>query len=158
MEKEIWKKVPHTDYQASSKGRIRKITMMTPKITAGGYVTVFHRLKSGYHYPGVHSLVAEAFIGKRPKGKFVNHKDGNKQNNTPENLEWVTRKENAEHAVKMGLYKSGEDHYRSKLCNSNAMELRSMWETGKYTSTYLAKRYGVSRSTAHKIATGKGYK
>lgn len=51
----------------------------------------------------VHHLVAEAFIGPRPAGKQINHKDGDPQNNRAENLEWVTASENLKHAHRTGL-------------------------------------------------------
>ena len=45
----------------------------------------------------VHRLVANTFLGNAPCGHEVNHKDGNKQNNSVENLEWVTKSENQRH-------------------------------------------------------------
>lgn len=53
-------------------------------------------------YP-LHRLVAEHFI-PNPKGLTqVNHKDGNRLNNTVENLEWVSPSENVKHAYRTGL-------------------------------------------------------
>lgn len=46
----------------------------------------------------VHSLVMLAFVGPRPEGKEVNHKDGNKGNNSLDNLEYVTKSENVRHS------------------------------------------------------------
>lgn len=50
---------------------------------------------------GIHQLVARQFIeNDDPLNKTqVNHKDGNKQNNHVENLEWATAKENMRHSV-----------------------------------------------------------
>ena len=57
----------------------------------------------------VHRLVLLAFIGEHPEGKnIVNHKDGDKTNNSLENLEWVTSQENTQHAVDTGLLHSSE--------------------------------------------------
>lgn len=68
--------------------------------------------KRGYKYirtsnknSQVHRLVAKAFVPNPEKKQYVNHKDGNKQNNHYSNLEWVTCKENAQHAIKNGLTK-----------------------------------------------------
>lgn len=69
--------------------------------TKKGYMRV-DLYKDGFrkHYK-VHRLVAQAFI-KNPDGKSqVNHKDGNKKNNSVTNLEWVTDAENKEHQKRM---------------------------------------------------------
>jgi hypothetical protein len=59
----------------------------------------------------IHSFVALAFLGSRPKGKVINHKDGDKQNNRAINLEYVTHSENFRHAVVMGMMRRASGYY-----------------------------------------------
>ncbi len=53
----------------------------------------------------LHRMVATAFISNPKNKPEVNHKDGNKSNNVRSNLEWMTKKENLDHARKNGFIK-----------------------------------------------------
>lgn len=61
----------------------------------GGYLNVALVTNSQtVKYIRVHRIVAQAFIDNKDNKPYVNHLDGNRQNNKVENLEWVTPKEN----------------------------------------------------------------
>jgi len=58
---------------------------------------------------GVHALVMAAFVGPRPAGQCVNHRDGDKANNRLANLEYTTTRRNILHAkaIRAGLLPAG---------------------------------------------------
>ena len=107
---EIWKAIVNYEglYEVSNLGRVRslnykrtgKIKVLRPRPSKLGYLDI--RLsKNGKVKPfKVHRLVAYAFIpNDNPIEKTqVNHKDFNRQNNSVENLEWVSHKENIKHS------------------------------------------------------------
>ncbi len=106
MNAEIWKPCVGFEnfYEVSDLGRVRRTgkDVLAFKKHSGGYVMVcLHVNRPAYRT--VHSLVCEAFIGPRPEGAEINHRDANKQNNYPSNLEYVTHAENMRHAVENGL-------------------------------------------------------
>lgn len=67
----------------------------------------------------LHRIIAKFYFGELPKGYCVNHKDGNKLNNHPNNLEYITLAENTIHSIKMGLH----------ICNRP--ELLSTYKDGR---------------------------
>ena len=73
--------------------------------STNGYVYVFLCNNGKYRNIRVHRLVAEAFIPNPNNLPQINHKDGNKQNNKVDNLEWCTCQENIRHAIKNNLFK-----------------------------------------------------
>ena len=52
----------------------------------------------------LHRVITKLYYGELPNGYCVNHKDGNKLNNHPNNLEYITLAENTKHSVKLGLH------------------------------------------------------
>ena len=103
---EQWREIPGYEglYEVSNCGRIRKgDRLKSLRSDKGGYLNVWLSKNGIQKCLKVHRLVALAFI-KNPEGKrTINHKDGNKQNNNVENLEWATHSENIMHANETGL-------------------------------------------------------
>lgn len=126
--KEIWKPIKDYEglYEISNFGNVKilarnytrynyltkryNIIKVKEKITQGttngGYRRICltkNKVEKNKH---IHKLVAEAFIPNPNNYSYVNHIDGNKQNNYIDNLEWCTLYQNNTHAYKTGLRKS----------------------------------------------------
>lgn len=84
--------------------RLTKLKKLKISKTKAGYlhVSLWHKWKCTHIL--VHRAVALTFIPNINNLPEINHKDGNKNNNSKFNLEWVTHKDNIRHAFKMGLY------------------------------------------------------
>jgi hypothetical protein len=118
---EIWKAIPdHEDYEVSDFGRVRRIApgrktfvgkILRDQNTGAGYRSVALTKNGRAVRKYVHRLVALAFLGPPPRGREVNHRDGDKLNNSLANLEYVTRSQNNDHAFALGLKPKGKDHH-----------------------------------------------
>jgi len=105
---------------------------MKTSIDKDGYSTItLKNDRNGYSHFGIHRLMMIAF---RPidnmENMQVNHIDGNKLNNSLDNLEWVTCEENLAHTRKTGLNKTfgqiGDKHPNSKITEEEAKEIISL--------------------------------
>jgi len=128
---EVWKDINGYKglYQISNKARIRSIDRYVNNIK-GRALRKGKVLKQSIHINGyykitlskcsklktyrLHRLVALHFIPTSSTKLVVNHKDGNKLNNSLSNLEWCTRSEDSQHALRLGLQTSGKTDKRSK--------------------------------------------
>jgi hypothetical protein len=195
---EEWRAVPGYEHshEVSSLGRVRRVShvrngpppprYLRSSLQDRGYFTVGLRVKGRQKVLQVHALVAAAFLGPRPEGLQVNHIDGVKTNNRAENLEYVTHKENAQHAARMGLMASGdrngsktrpdrvargdrsgsrlhpekrprgEASNLSKLTEAQVREIKSRAAAGT-TPAQLAREYGVSTAAIRLIVIGRNW-
>lgn len=103
----IWKEYPkNKNYLVSNTGLIkskRYDKVLTPKDNWDGYKRIQIWDKGKCSMVGYHRVVAETFVDNPNSYNIVNHIDGDKSNNHPDNLEWVTQKQNIHHAWKTGL-------------------------------------------------------
>lgn len=115
----------------------------------------YFRVSIGGKLMFVHRLVANEYI-PNPQNKLqVNHKDGNKENNCVDNLEWVTNQENRNHAVENNLQICGDKCSWSKL---NENDVIYILNNKKNSSIELAKKFKVSSHTIRNVKNGKTWK
>lgn len=167
--KERWKAVVGFEglYEVSDRGRVRSLDRSI-RVTASwyrkahlrrysgqllrpgksgpfGYVSVV--LKHGRPSVPVHHLVAAAFLGARPRGLDVRHKNGRGGDNRVSNLAYGSRAENNRDISRNG---------RRKVTPAQVRRIRTLVLSGK-TMTELSKSYGVCRSQISNIANRKHY-
>lgn len=90
-------------YEVSNMGRVKSLhygkrRILKQSVLPNGYMKVVLNKDGTANMKTVHRLVATAFIRNPNNYGVVNHKDGNKKNNTVDNLEWCTRSYNTKHA------------------------------------------------------------
>lgn len=127
------------DYLVNNLGQIKgpKGRLLRPGRQGGGYLYVNTSPKNVY----VHRAVAEAFVPNPNNLPEVNHKDGDKNNNAADNLEWVSRRGNVLHQVNNGL------HSTARLCPSVVQYLRQIHIPGhaEWGVGAIARRLGMSK-------------
>jgi len=127
---------------------------LAPYTTKGGYLEVAATKNGKRIKHTLHRLVAMAFVSGYSDGLTVNHIDGDKANNRPENLEWVSLARNSEHQWETGLVDlRGEKQPGSKLTSKRVIYIRRLLSQGVPAHT-LAVIAGVSSSAIEKIRDG----
>lgn len=101
---EQWVKIPGMIYEASDFGNVRRNgKTLKPLRLPHGYLQFAPCENGKWSRMYIHRAVALAFIGPCPEGHEVNHKNGCKSDNRPDNLEYVTRSQNMRHAHDTGI-------------------------------------------------------
>ena len=154
---EVWKSIPNfPDYSASNMGRIKR--------TKAGYRTYIgkiiapYKCHNGYHRVSlyrnrkeyrkrIHSIIMETFIGIKPKGLQVNHKNRIKIDNRLDNLEYVTFQQNMSHAC------AGEKNPSSKLKSIDVKNIRFL--SNIVPQIKIAELYNVTPTNISAIINRK---
>jgi hypothetical protein len=164
---EIWKDIVGYEniYQISNFSRVKSLSrirvngrstcltkdkILSPAVSKNNYTHVELLGKNKL----IHRLVAAAFIPNPENKPQVNHINGIKTDNMVENLEWCTVSENAIHASKNRLSKTGEKHWKSKLTEKEVLEIRE----SKLSSKLLVEKYNVLQCTISQIKRNKTWK
>lgn len=129
------------------------------RITNGGYHVVTLHCDDREYKCMVHILVALAFVPNPENKPQVNHiyspDKHDKYNNSAENLEWVTEKENMQHASLNGLLPKGKDHYMYKYTDDDVHHVCQLLEENELTIREIADAVGVSKNFVHAIKDKK---
>jgi len=156
LDGEIWKDLPEYEglYQVSNKGRIKRDNhLIKPIIQKTGYLCI-SLCKNGISKTyRVHKLIAKVFIPNPNNYKSINHKNGNKQDNRIENLEWCTQAYNNWHARFI------LDKGHNKLSMEDANTIRKDVLNGKYKNIKeISKKYKCNRVIIENILANVYYK
>ena len=159
-------------YEVSTAGRLRRISqasarikrihphrnylprLLTPVINNGyGYFTLV--FKGRRIRKGIHALVLETFVGPRPDGMYACHRDGNKPDNSLDNLKWATPVENQDDRVRHGNGQRGEKNGSVKLSDKEVAEIRAVRNETGLAYNKIAKQFNCSTANVHLICTNQ---
>ena len=128
---------------------------LSPFLSQNGYLVVSTLQNGKRPKVFVHRLIAMCFVHGYKPNLTVNHINGIKTDNRPENLEWVSLSENSEHAWNTGLVDlCGENQPTHKLTQKQVIHIRKALRLGVPANS-LSIIANVNPSTIHLIKKGK---
>lgn len=121
-----------------------------------GYLMV-RAMRGGKRIVGLaHRLVWQHVHGDIQPGMTVNHVNGLKDDNRPENLMLASYGEQVRHAHRSGLLDQyGQTNPAAKLTNNHVVQIRNAYASGGHTMEALSIRFGVTVQTISKIVRGQ---
>lgn len=158
---EEWKDIEGYEgkYKASIYGRIKNIKtkkILKQYVGNNGYYRIGLYNNSITKVYEVHRIIAKTFIDNIDRKEEVNHIDGNKLNNNIKNLEWVTHKENIQHAWRTKLFEPvREASRRYGKDNPAAKKIIQYNLKGQKIKEYESIADAVRETKIHKTSIGK---
>lgn len=105
----------------------------------------------------VHVIIALAFLGPKPAGLVVCHRNDDPTDNRPENLLYATHAENVRQAIERGRMVHGERSHLSKLTEEQAREIKRRLQAGE-SQAALAREFGIGVSALWALKTGRTWR
>lgn len=163
-----WRDIPGYEgmYQASSSGQIRSLNKTVKgrfgarqrkgKVLKPGLAHGYQKVYLLTDQFRVHRLVAMAFLKNMNPNEYtvVNHKNGDKNDNTVSNLEWCTPSQNMRHAYKTGLMRRHDGGKRK----FDDCQILTVLTCENISRNRLAKHYSVTQAVIRSIKTGQSYR
>lgn len=126
---------------------------LKPILSSSGYLFINAYSEKGRAPAFIHRLVAEKYVENPSNLPCVNHIDGDKLNNKADNLEWVTHKENSNHAVKLGLINEPEGNLNSSFISPIIAE--KIGEGYVIFGRKQMERLGFDNSNVYRCCSGR---
>ena len=150
-------------YEVSNKGNMRSISGKPKKcyVNDQGYVNTYIRSGEKGKIFKVHRLILQAFKPVSDWSKLeVNHINSARDDNRLENLEWCTRKENMQHALKNGRYADtkGVKNVRALLNDFDVLYIRDFYRRKIMKVSEIAKLFNIHDSSVYYILNYKTWK
>ena len=126
----------------------------TGKGNEGGYIR--RRINGKLIY--VHRKAWEDANGPIPEGMSVLHHCDNPPCKNPDHLFLGTQDDNVQDMIMKGRDRKvhGEEQWCAKLTETQVIEIRRLWATGRYSQSGkngLARMFGVSATTIRRVVT-----
>lgn len=161
-ELEEWREIPgYFGFEASSFGRVKNLK------TGNIIAPIWHKKRryselrlwwSGKaHCAKHHRLVALAFIPNPDKKPQINHKDLDRRNNHPSNLEWCTNEENAAHYMASEKYKKQRDVENYPYYEKRARMIRRLFYDKKLKIKKIAEQLKIATKTVSLVVRYKSH-
>lgn len=161
---EIWKDIEDFEglYQISNFGRVKALSkivnyidgrnryydekILKPRMNKGYEGVHLHSSEKSKEV-SVHRLVCLAFLPNPENKPCINHKDSDRSNNHISNLEWVTHKENTQHAIKVKRMHPNAPEINNELRN----EIINLYFNEKMSGKMIAKKFNLKHGMIYNI-------